>query len=688
MNAVHQTLIDRAVNTIRFLSVDAVQKANSGHPGLPLGAAPMAYALWMRHLRHNPRNPRWPDRDRFVLSAGHGSMLLYSLLHLTGYDLSLEDIKAFRQWESKTPGHPEYGVTPGVEMTAGPLGQGISTAVGMACAEAHLAARFNRDDSVVVDHYTYVLASDGDLMEGVAAEACSLAGHLGLGKLIVLYDDNRITLAGATSLTFTEDVGRRFEAYGWQALRVDDGADVRALDDAIAAAKQERSKPSLIMVRTILGYGSPKKQNTFAAHGSPLGADEAIAAKKNLQWPVEPAFWIPEDVHAHFLTSRDRGNRWEAEWQESFEKYRQRYTADATELERVTGGVLPEGWDLDLPDFTEGGAALSTRKASETILQTLAPRLPELMGGTADLNTSTLGWLKGFGDFQPPDRPVSDRQGAVGGPWNFTGRNIHFGVREHAMAAIASGMTLHGGIIPFTGTFLTFSDYMRPAMRLAALMGLRVVYIFSHDSIGVGEDGPTHQPVEQVMGMRTTPNLTVFRPGDAAETVEAWRAAVKNDHGPTALVLTRQDVPRIDRTRCASASGATHGGYLLWESQSQDLPEIIIIATGAEVHLALTAAENLVADGSAVRVVSMPSWDLFDSQPPEYRTSVLPPAVTRRIAVEAGITLGWEHYVGIEGKVIGMKGFGASAPAPVLYRKFGITVEAIVETARELLGKK
>ncbi|HUT72989.1 MAG TPA: transketolase [Desulfatiglandales bacterium] len=680
------TLDQKCINTIRFLAVDAVQKANSGHPGMPMGAASMAYVLWTKHLKYNPSDPKWPDRDRFILSAGHGSMLLYALLHLTGYDLPLSELQSFRQWGSKTAGHPESHITPGVEVTTGPLGQGISNAVGMALAEAHLGARFNRHNHTIVDHFTYVIASDGDLMEGVASEACSLAGMLSLGKLIVLFDDNRISLAGSTALTFTEDVGKRFEAYGWHVQRVDDGNDLGAIDAALNTAKDELSRPSLISVRTIIGYGAPNKQGTFSTHGSPLGRDELLAAKKNLGWPTEPDFLIPDDALEHFREAVAHGKIRQAEWEVVLSRYAQGFPELATEFKRRLNGELPEGWENDLPAFQPDQKGIATRKASETVLQALAPKIPELMGGSADLNPSTFSWLKGFGDFESPKTSPEGVQGLVGGEWGYGGRNVHFGVREHAMGSITTGMALHGGLIPYTATFLVFSDYMRPPIRLAALSGCRAIYIFTHDSIGLGEDGPTHQPIEQLMNLRSVPNLTVIRPADAAETVEAWRVALQKNDGPLALVFTRQGVPVLNRTECQQAEGLHQGGYVLWES-TKDRFQVILIGTGSETQIALEAAKRLAAEDIGVRVVSLPSWDLFDRQPAEYRDSVLPPGVKTRVAVEAGIKLGWEHYVGLDGAVVGMDSFGASAPASVLYEKFGITVEQVVQAAKDLLKK-
>ncbi len=671
------------INTIRFLAVDAVQQANSGHPGAPLGAAPMAYVLWDRFLRHNPRHPTWPDRDRFVLSAGHASALLYALLHLAGYDLPLEELQRFRQWGSRTPGHPERPLTPGVEATTGPLGQGLANAVGMALAEAHLAARFNRPGHTIVDHYTYAIASDGDLMEGVAAEASSLAGHLALGKLIVLYDDNGISLAGSTGLAFSEDVARRYRAYGWHVQRVDDGNDLDGIAAALRRARAERARPSLIAVRTVIGYGAPGRQGTFQAHGSPLGPTEVLAAKRNLGWPGTEAFFVPEEAGRHMRRAVARGEEHEAAWRARFAAYSAAYPDLAEEFERRMAGRLPDGWEESLPTFAPD-QAMATRQASEAVLQALAVRVPELVGGSADLNPSTLTWLKGHGDMQPPQRYRAGMQGTTGGEWGYGGRNLHLGVREHAMGAIANGMALHGGTIPYTATFLVFCDYMRPPMRLAALSGLHVVYVFTHDSIGVGEDGPTHQPIEQLMNLRAVPNLTVIRPADAAETAAAWRAALSNTAGPTALILTRQKVPALERGP-GSAEGLLRGGYVLWQS-GEGTPEAILIGTGSETAVALQAGRLLAAEGHAVRVVALPSWELFERQPAPYRESVLPAAVRARVAVEAGIRLGWERYTGLDGAVVGMDRFGASAPGEVLYEQFGITAAEVLAQARKLLA--
>ena len=675
----------QCIDTIRFLCADAIEKAKSGHPGMPMGAAAAAFTLWTRHLKHNPKNPQWPDRDRFVLSAGHASMLLYALLHLTGYDLSMDDIKNFRQWGSRTPGHPEYRHTAGVEVTTGPLGQGLANAVGMAIAEAHLAARFNRDEQTVVDHYTYAMAGDGDMMEGVVAEACALAGHLRLGKLIVLYDDNKVTLAGSAGLSFTEDIEMRFKSYGWQVQKVKDGNDTAAIDRAIRKAKKETSKPSLISVQTTIGYGAPCKQGCCDAHGSPLGEKELQDAKTALCWLADEPFTVPDEVRKFFLKAVSRGRKDEKHWLATLASYRQKNAPLASELERTLQNKLPDGWETALVEFPPGSKDVATRKASEGVMQTIAAKVPELTGGSADLNPSTFTWLKGLGDFQSPALPKEGQHGMVGGAWDYTGRNIHFGVREHAMGAIAVGMALHGGTIPYTATFFTFADYMRPPMRLAALMGLRVIFVFTHDSLGVGEDGPTHQPVEQIMNLRQVPNMTVLRPADANETLEAWRLAIANTKGPTTLVFSRQNLPVLDRSICAPAEGLRQGGYILWESSPN--PELILIATGSEVAMTLDAGQQLAARDIPVRVVSLPSWDIFDRQPQAYRDTVLPPQITARISVEAGVKLGWEHYVGLAGMIIGMDTFGASAPGPVLYEKFGLTAAHIVEAAKKLMDR-
>ena len=672
-----------SINTIRFLSVDAVQKANSGHPGLPMGAAPMAYVLWTRFLKHDPADPKWPDRDRFVLSAGHGSMLLYSLLHLTGYDLALEEILNFRQWGSRTPGHPESDLTPGVEATTGPLGQGISNAVGLAIAEAHLAARFNRPGHTIVDHHTYVLASDGDLMEGVASEACSLAGHLSLGKLIVLYDDNRITLAGSTSVAFSEDVGGRFAAYGWHVQRVDDGNDLDAIESALAEARGVADRPSIVLVHTQIGYGAPHKAGTFEAHGSPLGPDEVKAAKQNLGWPVEPAFYVPAEALTNLRRAVEAGASAHHAWSERLTAYARAFPELAAELRRTAVGELPDGWDAELPTFPADEKGMATRKASEAVMQALAKALPELIGGSADLNPSTFTWLKGQGDFESPARPQDGAQGQVGGVWGYQARNLHFGVREHAMGAAVNGIALHGGLIPYGSTFLIFSDYMRPSVRLSALCHLHAVWVYTHDSIGLGEDGPTHQAVEHYAALRAIPGLRFIRPGDANETVWAWRVAITSRHRPTVLALTRQNVPTFDRATFAPAEGLARGAYVM--NPAVDRPDLVLIASGSEVQLVVAAEHALAAKGVKARVVSMPCWELFEEQPREYRDEVLPPAVTRRLAVESGVTLGWHKWVGEHGRVIGIDRFGASAPGPRLMKEFGFTAENVISQAIEML---
>lgn len=671
------------INTIRMLAVDAIEKAKSGHPGLPLGAAPMAYVLWTRHLRFSPANPRWPNRDRFVLSGGHGSMLLYALLHLTGYELPLAEIKSFRQWDSLTPGHPEHGHD-GVEVTTGPLGQGLSNAVGLAIGEAHMAARFNREGFPLVDHYTYVLASDGDLMEGVANEACALAGHLGLGKLIVLHDDNRISLAGTTDLSFTENQAQHYGAYGWHVQTVEDGNDIDAIEAAIEAAKKETGRPSLICVRTVIGYGSPKKQGSFEAHGSPLGPKEAEETKKNLGWPLEPAFHVPEEALKVFRAAQSRGKQIEGRWAGMLSEYEKAFPEMADEFKRRKAGLLPEGWEKGLDEYP-AGKSVATRKASEEIMQVLGKSIPELIGGTADLNNSVFAWLKGMGDFQKPGEKPAGVQGAVGGEWGYGGRNIHFGVREHAMGSIANGLAAYGGILPFTGTFFVFSDYMRPPIRLAAISQLHVLFIFTHDSIGVGEDGPTHQPIEQLMALRAVPNLTVLRPADANETLAAWKVALQR-RNPTVFVFSRQNLPILDASKYPIADGVSRGAYVL--ADGGDHPDIVLIATGSEVSLALRAAGELAVKKVRARVVSMPSWELFREQGQGYRDAVIPPGVKKRLAIEAGATLGWWRWVGDEGDVIGIDHFGASAPGDVLMEKFGFTVENVVGRALKLLGRE
>ncbi|WP_019936738.1 transketolase [Bordetella sp. FB-8] len=681
----NQTLDALCVDTLRFLSIDAVQLAHSGHPGLPLGAAPMAYALWSRFLRHNPANPAWFDRDRFVLSAGHGSMLLYSLLHLTGYDLPLEEIKRFRQWGSRTPGHPERGLTPGVETTTGPLGQGFANGVGMAIAQAHLAARYNRPGYDIVDHYTYGIVSDGDLMEGVASEAASLAGHLRLGKLVYLYDDNQVTLSAGTSIAFTEDRAQRFRAYGWHTQCVEDGNDLATIGQALAHARAETQRPSLILVHTHLGYGSPNKQDTYKAHGSPLGEEEVRLTKQNLGWPIEPAFYIPAAAQTRFHRARVEGSQQEAEWNALIASYTQAFPVLAEELQQTMQGELPDGWDRDIPHFPADATGMATRFASGRVMNAIAPHLPALFGGSADLDPSTFTALSGLGDFAAPGADAHDRQGSNGGGWNHAGRNLHFGVREHAMGAILNGLAAHGGIIPFGATFLIFSDYMRPPIRLAALMHLHVILVFTHDSLALGEDGSTHQPVEQLASLRSVPGLHVMRPADANETAQAWRLALETKDRPTALVLTRQDVPTFDRTRFAAADGLRRGGYVLADAPGGE-PALILIATGSEVALAMAAREQLLARHIAVRVVSLPCWTLFDAQEQAYRDAVLPASVGARLAIEAGVAQGWHRYIGDRGGVLGIDGYGASAPADVLLREYGFTVDNVCARALALLG--
>jgi transketolase len=660
-----KNLDELCVNTIRMLSVDCIEKANSGHPGMPMGAATMAYVLWTRFLRHNPANPDWPDRDRFVLSAGHGSMLLYSLLHLTGYDLSLEELKNFRQWDSKTPGHPESYITAGVETTTGPLGQGFANGVGMAIAERYLTTRFNRPGHEIVGHFIYGIVSDGDLMEGVSHEAASLAGHLKLGRIVYLYDDNLISIDGSTDLSFTEDRIARFKAYGWHVQRVEDGNDMEAIETAIRAAQGD-ARPSLISVRTHIGYGSPNKQDTSSAHGEPLGAEEIKLTKKNLGWPLEPAFFIPEDAQNHFNKALEKGEALEKEWRDRFEAYKKAHPELALQWRQWIKGELPDGWDKELPSFPANAKGTATRAVSGTVLNAVAPMLPNLIGGSADLAPSNKTFIKGAEVFQAGQ---------------FVGRNFHFGVREHGMGSVINGMALHGGLLPYGGTFLVFADYMRPPIRLAAMMGLKVIYIFTHDSIGLGEDGPTHQPVEHLAALRAIPNLKVLRPCDANETVEAWRFALEQKEGPVVLALTRQSVPVLDREAFASADGLHRGAYVLNPSSEEKDPDVILIGTGSEVHIALEAADRLQEKGITVRVVSLPSWELFDKQPEVYQGQVLPSTVKARVAVEAGIPQGWHRFLGEKGEFVGINRFGASAPYKTLYEKFGITAERVVEKA-------
>lgn len=655
------------INTIRTLSLDAVQKANSGHPGLPLGAAPMAYVLWTRFMRHNPRNPQWENRDRFLLSAGHGSMLLYSLLYLTGYDLPLDEIKNFRQWGSKTAGHPENVLTPGVEITTGPLGQGFANGVGMAMGAAHLAAKFNQDGFPLIDHYIYGIVSDGDLMEGVQAEAASLAGHLKLGKLIYLYDDNRVTIEGFTDLAFTEDVPARFASYGWHTSTVEDGNNLAEIEEAIREAQAETDRPSLISVKTVIGFGMPEA-GTRKAHSDAPGDDAVRETKRNLGWPDDKEFYVPEEALNHFREALDRGAAQEQEWKDLVDRYDGKYAELSRMWRTMLKGELPSDWEKHLPTFADA-KPMATRVASGEVINALAPHMPMLIGGSADLGVSNNTDIKGGGSFAAE---------------NYAGRIIHFGVREHAMGATLTGMALNGGLIPFAGTFLTFSDYMKPAIRLAALSEVQAIYVFTHDSVGLGEDGPTHQPIEHLAALRAIPNLYVIRPADPAEVSEAWRIAILRRHGPTALALTRQKVPLIDRSRFAAAEGLRRGGYVLAEASGEGNPEMILIATGSEVSLALEARETLEQEGIPTRVVSLPCWELFDEQEDEYRHSVLPSSVTKRVAIEAGVRQGWERYVGSAGEIISLERFGASAPGETALKELGFNVENVLTHARKL----
>ena len=670
MNSDERLLEQLSINTIRTLSIDAVQKANSGHPGLPMGAAPMAYVLWQKHLRHNPNDPRWPNRDRFVLSAGHGSMLLYCLLHLYGYGLTLDDLRAFRQWGSRTPGHPEALYTPGIEATTGPLGQGAANAVGMAMAERFLAYTFNRPGHIIVDHYTYALVSDGDLMEGISAEACSLAGHLRLGKLIYLYDSNNVSLDGPTSLAFsTEDVPKRYEAYGWQVLRVDDGdTDLDAIDSAITQAKHDPDRPTLILIQTTIGYGAPNKQGTSGAHGSPLGPEEVLLAKKTLGSDPEKTFFVADEVRSHFRKGSHQGRQAQAEWEQRFSVYADAYPALAKHWKLALDGALPTGWDAALPTWNPG-ETLATRQASGIALNAIASKVPWLLGGDADLSGSTNTTIKSSADFDVLTRG---------------GRNIHYGVREHAMGAIANGMAYHEGTRSFVATFFCFSDYMRPAVRLAALNTLPVIFVWTHDSIGLGEDGPTHQPVEHLMSLRAVPNMIVVRPCDANETAEAWQFAMYQCRGPVGLVLTRQSLPVLDRINRGS-SGVTRGAYILAEADG-GIPQAIIIGTGSEVFVAVDAHNMLAKSGIRTRVVSMPCWEAFEAQSEEYRESVLPMSIRARVSIEAGVTFGWSRWIGDGGIAIGIDTFGASAPGSVNMEKFGLTADKVVQAVKTLIG--
>jgi len=664
-----QSLADRAVNTIRTLSMDAVQAAESGHPGMPMGMADAAYVLWTRFLKHDPAHPEWYNRDRFILSAGHGSMLLYSLLHLTGYELSLEEIKNFRQWGSQTPGHPEYGLTPGVETTTGPLGQGFATGVGMAMAEAHLAERYNTEEFTITDHYTYGIVSDGDLMEGISHEAASLAGHLGLGKIIYLYDSNRISIDGSTDLTFTEDVSRRFEAYGWHVLEID-GHDRQAVETAITAAQQAGGKPSLVVCRTHIGFGSPNKQDSASSHGAPLGEEEIRLTKENLGWEPDKKFHVPEEVLEHMREAAGRGSEYYEDWQELMQAYKAARPKQAEEFENRLNHVLPDDLDRLLPEFPADETGMATRAASGKVINAIESGIPSMLGGSADLTGSNKTWIDSSG---------------VYGTGAYDERNIHFGVREHAMGAAVNGMALHGGVIPFGGTFLIFSDYCRPAIRIAALSEIPSIFVFTHDSIGLGEDGPTHQPVEHLASLRAMPNTLVLRPSDANEVAWAWKAALQNRHGPSLIVLTRQKIPVLDRSTLAPARNLLKGAYILSESPEGSTPDVILIGTGSEVQLALQAQDSLAEKEISARVVSMPSWELFDRQDEEYREQVLPSHISARISVEAGVTLGWDRWIGEEGFAIGLDHFGASAPYREIYQHFGITADRIVEEAVKLV---
>jgi transketolase len=657
------------VDAVRVLAMDAVQQADSGHPGTAMALAPLAWVLWQRHLRVDPADPAWPDRDRFVLSCGHACMLMYAALYLSGFDLSLEDIKQFRQWDSRTPGHVEHGVTPGVEATTGPLGQGLGNAVGMAIAEAHLAALFNRPGHAIVDHYTYFICSDGDLMEGISHEAASLAGHLKLGKLIGCYDDNHITIDGDTALAFSDDTAKRFEAYGWHVQKVPDGNDLGGIDVALQRAREVTDRPSLILLRTHIAYGSPHKQDSAEAHGAPLGVEEVKLTKEHLGWPTLDPFVVPDPVVARWRTLRERGAALHAEWRARWEAYRAAFPELAAELDRRLAGTLPDGWDAQLPTF-DAAKRLATRASSGKVLNAIAPTLPELRGGSADLTGSNKTQISGAGNLAAA---------------HYGERYIHFGIREHGMGAILNGLAYHGGFIPFGGTFLIFSDYMRPAMRLAALAGLKVVYVFTHDSIGLGEDGPTHQSVEQLASLRAIPNMTVIRPADATEVVEAWRAAIRHRGGPVALVLSRQDLTTIDRSKYGPATGLHQGGYVLADAPG-GRPRIILLATGSEVEIACAAHERLVREGVAARVVSMPCLELFAAQPREYRDEVLPPAMPLRIAIEAAAPQPWYRWVGDRGRIMGIERFGASAPYQRIYQEFGLTADRLVQEAKALLA--
>ncbi len=661
----HQSVI----NTLRFLSIDAIQKANSGHPGMPMGCAPIAYILYAKHMRHNPQNPGWINRDRFILSNGHGSMLLYSILHLCGYNVSMDDIKNFRQWGSITPGHPEYRLTPGVETTTGPLGQGFTNAVGMAIAESYLASMFNKEDIKVLDHFIYGICSDGDLMEGISHEAASIAGHLKLGKLIFFYDDNGITIDGSTSLAFSEDIGKRFDAYGWHVQKVNDVNNLSALETALLAAKNEIEKPSIIITKTHIGYGSPHKQDTSSVHGSPLGEEEVKLTKKNLGWPEDKTFYVPEEVTGFFSSMKEQFNKYEDDWNEIFSQYEKKYPQDAKKLKNLINGNFGDDWKQKLPVFEDDGNKLATRAASGKVLNAIASSLPTLIGGSADLAPSNNTLLKEFQNFSSTDR---------------SGRNFHFGIREHGMAGILNGMALYGGVIPYGGTFLIFSDYLRPAVRLGALSGIKPIFVFTHDSIGLGEDGPTHQPIEHLAALRAIPKVIVIRPADANETSAAWKAALEHEGSPVLLVLTRQKLPVIDQKKFPPAENLSKGAYILKDNPDA---ELIIMASGSEVSVSLQASEILEKEGVKVRVVSFPSFELFEKQDISYKESVLPAHIKARVSVEAGVSQGWYKYLGDAGEAVSIEKFGASAPEKVLMEKYGITPENVAETARRVIGK-
>lgn len=666
----NKTIEQLSINTIRFLAVDGVQKANSGHPGMPMGCAPIGYMLYAKLMKHNPANPHWLNRDRFILSAGHGSMLLYSLLHLSGYDLPLEQLKQFRQWGSKTPGHPEYGLTPGVETTTGPLGQGFANAVGMAIAQAHLAALFNKNDIKIIDHYIYGICSDGEMMEGISHEAASLAGHLKLGKIIFFYDDNKITIDGSTALSFSEDIEKRFGAYNWHIQTIENVNDIDSIDLAVKNARAETTRPSLIITKTHIGFGSPNKHDTSAAHGSPLGTEEVKLTKKNLGWPEEPDFYIPNEVAEHFKIASEKGKQFEKEWDELFKHYEAKYPDDAKYFKKIMSGDFGDEWKSKLPIFADEGKKIATRTSSGKVLNTIAPYLTTLIGGSADLHPSTDTFLKEFGSFSAE---------------NYLGRTLHYGIREHAMGSLLNGMALYGGVIPFGSTFLMFCDYMRPVIRLASISKIKPIYVFTHDSIGVGEDGPTHQPVEQAASLRCIPFLIVIRPGDANESAYAWKYAIEHNGSPVAILLTRQGMPVIDQNKYPSAKGLLRGAYILSDSQGE--PEIIIMASGSEVSISLQAGEKLRAEGKKVRVVSFPSWELFEQQSEEYKESVFPSAVKARVSVEAGVKMGWEKYTGDGGENISVEKFGSSAPVEIVMEKYGFTANNVYETAKRVLAK-